>query len=212
MTAGSVMNPTTAQIWMETALQQDLVAAEGEGLLDLLGELLLAEQIPLLRRQVAVEGTERALGDTHVRVVDVAVDDVGDQALRVQALADGIGQHAEFQQVGAPQQGDALRAREAFPREHLSLDRFSDGHGTSAPAPARSARGCAPACRTRAGPPPLARRTHTRCCRAGTLRSRRRGRHRIHCMTTRWPAAHPAPRPEPTATARHPTASPPPGA
>ena len=105
------------EVGVQPALEEDLVAAEGERLLDLGRELLLAEQVAFLRGQVAVERAERALGHAHVRVVDVAVDDVGDEPLGVQPLADGVGQHPELEQRGVADEGDALVAGEPLARQ-----------------------------------------------------------------------------------------------
>ena len=46
-----------------------------------------------------VEGAEGAVLGAEVGVVDVAIDDVGDDALGVQPAADGVGFHAQADQV-----------------------------------------------------------------------------------------------------------------
>src|SRR5262249_2715094 len=91
-----------AQVGMQAALEEDLVAAEGERLLDLLRELLLAEQVPFLRREVAVERAERALGRAAVRVFDVAVDVVGDAPAGGGWGRAGAGGWAGRERWGAP--------------------------------------------------------------------------------------------------------------
>ena len=122
---------------MQPALEQDLVPAQGQGLLDLGRELLLGQQVPLARRQVAVERAEGALGDADVRVVDVAVDDVGDDPLGMEPLAHGVGEQAQLQQVGPAEERDPLLPREPLARQDLLLGPLSHRHRTSARVPAR---------------------------------------------------------------------------
>ena len=104
-----------AEVGMEPSLEQDLVPAERQRLLDLRGELLLREEVSLLRGQVAIEGAEGALGGADVRVVDVPVDDVRDDPLGVLALAHGVGQHSELQEITVAQEDDPLRPRADAP-------------------------------------------------------------------------------------------------
>ena len=125
------------QVRVQPALEQDLVPAQGQRLLDLGRELLLGQQVPLARRQVAVERAEGALGDADVRVVDVAVDDVGDDALRMEPLAHGVGEQAQLQQVGLAEERDPLLPGEPLARQDLLLDPLSHRHRTSARVPAR---------------------------------------------------------------------------
>jgi hypothetical protein len=101
---------------VQATLQQDLLSPQRQRLLDLLRELRLREEVSLLGGQIAVEGAERALRSAHVRVVDVAVDDLGDDPFRVQPLADGVGQGAQLQRVSVAQQGHAFGGGEPLPR------------------------------------------------------------------------------------------------
>jgi len=49
----------------------------------------------------AVEGAELTVGDADVGVIDVPVDDVGDDALRVLPPALGVGELAELEEGGS---------------------------------------------------------------------------------------------------------------
>ena len=93
--AEQILVPRQRQIGIVAALQQQLHAADGDRLVDLAEELVEAEHVALRRSDRTVERAEVALRDAHVRVVDVAVDDVGDDALGMLARADGVGQPAE---------------------------------------------------------------------------------------------------------------------
>ena len=84
---------------MEPALKEDLFSPKRQGLIDLLSELVFGQNVAVLRGQVPVEGAKRALSGADVRVVDIAVDDVGDEALRVQAPAHRVGEFAQGQEV-----------------------------------------------------------------------------------------------------------------
>ena len=72
------------------ALHQDLVAAQGDRLLDLLVQLLARQDVGVGVARLAVEGAEVADRGADVGVVDVAVDVVGAVRLRVQPRRDGV--------------------------------------------------------------------------------------------------------------------------
>ncbi len=68
----------------------------------------------------AIEGAEGAVLRAEVGVVDVAVDDVADHALGVQASADGVGLHADADQVVAFEAVKGLFAADSH-RTHSTL-------------------------------------------------------------------------------------------
>ena len=137
------------EIRMVAALHQHTRPTERESLFDLLEDHRRRQQIPLAAiAGAAVEGAEVAVGDAHVRVVDVPVDDEGD-ACRVDApTAQLVCGAADREQVARLEQrerlgvGDALtveRAVEYLPGVrrrsdfvHLCVD--AGAHHTIAPA------------------------------------------------------------------------------
>jgi hypothetical protein len=121
------------EVRVKAALQQDLASAERDRLLDLRRELGLGEDVALARGQVAVERAERALRGAHVRVVDVAVDDVGDGGLGVKAPAHAVREQAELEEVRIPQEEDSLLAGKPLSPLHLLPYCFKPGHGSAAP-------------------------------------------------------------------------------
>ena len=86
---------------VHAALHQDLVAAEGDRLLDLLVELLARQDVGVGVARLAVERAEVADRGADVGVVDVAVDVVGAVRLGVQPHRDRVGGPAELVQVAA---------------------------------------------------------------------------------------------------------------
>ena len=81
--AEQILVPLDAQLGVEPALQEDLDAAGVDGLLDLLAQLLARQHVGVVGvARVAEEGAEAAGGGADVGVVDVALDDVGDDARR----------------------------------------------------------------------------------------------------------------------------------
>jgi hypothetical protein len=67
------------EIRMVAALHQHTRATEREGFLDLLEDHRGRQQVPLASiARPAIEGAEVAIGDAHVRVVDVSVNDERD--------------------------------------------------------------------------------------------------------------------------------------
>src|SRR3954467_15133581 len=93
--AEQVLVPLDRQIRIVPALQQQLHAAERDRLVDLAEDLLEPEDVAFAGSNGPVERAEVAARDADVRVVDVAVDDVSDDAVRVLAGADAVGELAE---------------------------------------------------------------------------------------------------------------------
>ena len=90
-----ILVPRDGQVRVVSALQQQLVATNGNRLVDLLEDLLEAEDITVRRPDRPVERAEVAARHADVGVVDVAVDDVGDDALGMFPRANRIGKPAE---------------------------------------------------------------------------------------------------------------------
>ena len=93
--AEQILVPADRDVGIVSALQQELHAAEPDRLVDLREDLVEAERVAFARSHRPVERAELAAGDADVRVVDVAVDDVGDDAVRVPAAADVVGEAAQ---------------------------------------------------------------------------------------------------------------------
>jgi hypothetical protein len=87
--------PLNRRIGIVAALQEQLVAADGDRLVDLAEDLLEAEDVAFVGADVAVERAEVALRHADVGVVHVAIDDVCDDAVGVFLQADAVGQLAE---------------------------------------------------------------------------------------------------------------------
>ena len=104
---------------MHAALHEGLIAAQGDGFLDLLVELLARQDVGVGVVALAVEGAEVAHGRADVGVVDVAVDVVGAVRLGVQPRRDGVGGPAQGVQVLAVEQGQRLRRRSSARQRRL---------------------------------------------------------------------------------------------
>ena len=126
--AEQILVPLDRQVGIVAALQQQLHAAERDRLVDLLEDLLEAEDVALAGADRPVERAEVAARDADVRVVDVAVDDVGDDAVRVLARADAVGQLAEQRQRRVVIQLQRLVGADAA----AGADRVSELAGCSA--------------------------------------------------------------------------------
>src|SRR3954463_16236750 len=77
--------PLEGNVGIVPALEQDLHAADRLALVNLGADLLEAQDIPLIVLRPAVEGAELTVCYANVRVVDVPVDDVGDDVFRMLA-------------------------------------------------------------------------------------------------------------------------------
>jgi hypothetical protein len=90
-----VLVPPDRQIGVVPALQQELTAADADGLVNLAEDLVEPQHVPVGRADRPVERAEVAARHADVGVVDVAVDDVGDDAIGMTARARGTGQPAQ---------------------------------------------------------------------------------------------------------------------
>src|SRR5260221_10745983 len=82
-------------------MHQDSGAAQVEGLLDLVVDSVLRQDVALSRFHGLVEIAERAVLSAIVSVVDVAINLVGDDALGMQLAPHGIRRQAEPGEVVA---------------------------------------------------------------------------------------------------------------
>src|SRR5262245_4659388 len=104
-----ILVPLNRQIRIVAALQQELVAADGNRLVDLPEDLLETEDVPFAVANLTIERAEVAARHAHIRVIDVAVDDVGDDAIRMFAGTDAIGKRAKQMRRRMPIEGERLR-------------------------------------------------------------------------------------------------------
>ena len=96
---------------MQAALHQDAGAAQFNSFPDLFVDGLEIQDVALFGLgafEWAVEGAEGAVLGAVVRVIDVAVDDVGDHAFRMQAAAQGVCFHADADEVVGAKQIEGL--------------------------------------------------------------------------------------------------------
>src|SRR6266566_2623808 len=99
--------PVNFQIGMQAALHQHARAAKFDGFANLVVDRFEIEDVPLFgfgSFQWTIKRAECAVLGAEVRVINVAIDDVGDHALGMQLAAQGVGFHADADQViGAKQ-------------------------------------------------------------------------------------------------------------
>src|SRR5215207_2189698 len=90
-----ILVPLDWQVGIVPALQQQLPASELDRLVDLAEDLLEAQDVAVARSNHAVERAEVTAGDTDVGVIDVAVDDIGDDPARMLPGTDPVGELTE---------------------------------------------------------------------------------------------------------------------
>ena len=102
--AEKVLVPLDLEVGVQAALHQHAGPAQVERLLDFFEDLLLGQHVPFRVPHGAVERAEAAIFGAEVGVVDIAVDDVRDDALGMPLAADGIGLHADADEVVGTEQ------------------------------------------------------------------------------------------------------------
>src|SRR5687768_15234447 len=126
--------PLERDVGIMAPLNEDLHGAERLGLVDLGADLLEGQRVPLLMLRPAIEGAEPAIGDAHVRVVDVAVDDVRDDAVRMLRLAHAVRLDAELEEgrvlVEVEQITHCRRGQESGVRDQAAGRKASVPFGT----------------------------------------------------------------------------------
>src|SRR6266705_1233525 len=103
--------PVNFQIGMQAALHQHACAAEFHRLANLVVDRFQIEDVSLFSfgsLQWTIKRAERAVFGAEVRVINVAIDDVGDHALGMKYEPDGVGLHADANQIIGTKQIDSL--------------------------------------------------------------------------------------------------------
>ena len=96
--------PLDAKVRMQAALHQHTGAAKRDRLVDLLANFLERADVSVRRARATIESAEGTDNVADVGVVDVAVDDVGDDVCRMPALANFVGGRADA--------GDVMRLKQ----------------------------------------------------------------------------------------------------
>src|SRR5437870_2611801 len=116
--------PLDLQIGMQAALHQHARAAEFDRLANLVVDCFQIEDVSLFgfgAFQWTIERTESAVFGAEVRVINVAIDDVGDHALGMQLAAQGVGFHTDADQIIGAKQIDSLYFGEGHSATKLIL-------------------------------------------------------------------------------------------
>ena len=87
-----ILVPLKRKIWIVTALQQNLHTAYRQRFINFLEEFVKSQDVPFVGPHWPIKCAEHAPRDTDVRVIDVAVDDIGDGAARVLPCPNHLGQ------------------------------------------------------------------------------------------------------------------------
>ena len=117
------LEPLDFEVGVDAALHEDAGAAHLFGFGDLVEDGVKVEDVAFGGGgafERPVEGAEGAVLGAEVGVVDVAIDDVADDALGVEAAADGVSFHADADQIIALEAVESLFARDTH-EESLRL-------------------------------------------------------------------------------------------
>src|SRR5215813_8680205 len=83
--AQKIFVPLKTEVWMQTALHQNPRATECYRFIDLLTDFIERANVSVRCAGTTVESAEGAHNITDVRVIDVAVNDVSDEVVRMPA-------------------------------------------------------------------------------------------------------------------------------
>ena len=122
--AEQVLAPREVEFRVKAALEENLIAAQGQRLFDLAEELFAPEDVALGVAGPAGEGAEAAAAGADVRVVDVPVDVVGAVGFWVKATAHRVGGAAQGRQVVRLQQPQPFLGRQPIAAFGFRQDGF----------------------------------------------------------------------------------------
>ena len=109
--------PLDAEVGMQSALHEHASTAQRDGFVDLLADFFKRPDVSVRRAGSSVESTERANYIANVRVVDIAVDDVGDDVIGMSSLANFVCRHADPRDIMRLEQRGAIVSSQPHPRE-----------------------------------------------------------------------------------------------
>ncbi len=102
-----VLVPLDTKVWMQSALHQDAGAAECNCFVDLFANLVDGANVSVRCSRPPIKRAEGANYVADIRVIDIAIDDIGDDIVRVSALTNFVSGGANprnivrFEQRGA---------------------------------------------------------------------------------------------------------------
>ena len=108
----------------KSALHQDAGAAERNRFINLVADFVERADVSVRRARPAVESTEGTNYVADIRVVDIAVDDVGDDVVGVSSLANFVGGRADASDIVRFKQRGAVVRRQARARQEPCLKCF----------------------------------------------------------------------------------------
>src|SRR5271170_6739549 len=116
--------PVNFEIGMEAALHENARPAKLNRLADFVVNGLEFEDVSLFgfrALQRTIEGAKSAVLGAVVRVINIAIDDVGDHALGMQLAAHGVGFHADADQIVRAEEIEGLLFAERHNRSEIIL-------------------------------------------------------------------------------------------
>src|SRR5437870_11851640 len=91
--------PLDAEIRMQPTLHQNAGASERDRLVNLRANLIYRAHVGVGRARPAIECAERADDVTYIRIVNVSIDDVGDDVVRMTSFPHFVGRGADASNV-----------------------------------------------------------------------------------------------------------------
>src|SRR5947208_12222630 len=125
--AQKIFVPLDAEIRMQSTLHQNAGAAERNGLVNLRANLIDRAHVGVGRARPAIERAESTNDVADVRIVNVSIDDVGDDVIRVTRFPNLVSRGADASYVvGLEQRGTIISvqpvAGQRFVENRLNID------------------------------------------------------------------------------------------
>src|SRR6185312_469992 len=125
--AQEIFVPLDAEVRVQATLHQHPRSTQRDRFIDLCANLIHRPDVSVGRSRPAIKRAERADNVTDVGIVDVPIDDVRNDAVRMKTLTDFIGGSAHLRNVVRLEKSQALVAGHAFARENAVENRLYVG-------------------------------------------------------------------------------------
>ena len=126
--AQQIFVPLDAKVRVQSALHQHARATQRDRLVNLLANFVERAHVSIGRAGPPIERAERADNVADVRVIDVAIDDVGDDVVRVTPPANLVSGRADARDVIRLEQRRALAGGHPLSGERLIENRLNVLH------------------------------------------------------------------------------------
>src|SRR2546426_1547969 len=123
--AQKIFVPLDAEIRMQPTLHQHTGASERDRLVNLRANLIYRAHVGVGRTWPAIERAESADDVTYIRIINVSIDDVGDDVIGMTSFPHFVGRGADASYIVGLEQGSAIIGVQPFAGQRFVQNRLN---------------------------------------------------------------------------------------